>query len=100
MGRPKLKDEVKKERISITLPRQYKKAVLNRGNASNFIEDTIRLYLQLEETVKRLSKQKKPSKDLLEELEDIVDSVHINLRRDEDSVPAEDAFSRLWHKRR
>lgn len=58
MGRPKLKDEVKKERISITLPRRYKQAVLDRGNASVFVEDTIRLYLQLEETVKRLAKQK------------------------------------------
>jgi hypothetical protein len=99
VGRPKLKDEVKKERISITLPRHYKQAVLDRGNASVFVEDTIRLYLQLEETVKRLSKQKNPSKSLLEELEDIVDSVNVNLHRGEDSIPAEEAFSRVWNKR-
>ena len=100
MGRPKLKEEVKKERISITLPRRYKQAVLDRGNASVFVEDTIRLYLQLEETVKRLSKQRKPSKSLLEEFEDIVDSVNFNLHRDEVSMPAEEAFLKVWNKRR
>ncbi len=100
MGRPKLKEEVKKERISISLPRRYKQAVLDRGNASVFVEDTIRLYLQLEETVKRLSKQRKPSKSLLEEFEDIVDSVNFNLHRDEVSMPAEEAFLKVWNKRR
>jgi hypothetical protein len=99
MARPKLKEEIKKERISITLPRRYKQVVLDRGNASAFIEDTIRLYLQLEETVKRLSKQKNPTKSLLEELEDIVDSVSINLHRHEKGVPADMAFSKLWEKR-
>lgn len=99
MARPKLKEEIKKERISITLPRRYKQVVLDRGNASVFIEDTIRLYLQLEETVKRLSKQKNPSKNLLEELEDIVDSVSVNLHRHEESFQADMAFSKLWKKR-
>ena len=100
MGRPKLKDKVKKERISITMTRRYKQALLNRDNASVFVEDTIRLYLQLEETVKRPSKQKKPSNSLLEDLEDIIDSVNVNPHRDKNSIPAEEVLSKVWNKRR
>lgn len=100
MARPKLKEDIKKERISITLPPMYKQVVVERGNASVFVEDTIRLYLQLEGVAKRLSKSKKPTKDLIEEMEDLVDSMTINLRRPEPQVAAEGAFKALWKKRK
>jgi hypothetical protein len=99
MARPKLKEDLRKEKISITLPRIYKQALLDRGNASEFVEDTIRLYLQVEVLVKRLAKSKKPTKSLLEELEDVIDSVHVNLRRHETSLPADEVFAKLWKKR-